>query len=149
MEDAREDVRATREQISETAGELSDRIHEVERKLNPLEYVREYPWAALAIATGIGVAISVTRADRKAAKAGMRGAKAAGSAVASGAAKLKDQAVDLVQHHDEAESGDAASQNANAAAEPSVGSRIRDRFQSSVHGLLSHGLDELLREIRR
>jgi hypothetical protein len=146
IEDARADVQATRRQISETADQLSTQVHErvaeVKRQVNPLEYVREYPWASLAIATGIGLGISLARADRKAAKAAVRGAKAAGGAIASGAVELKDRAVDMVQQH-----GEAAAE-APAAGEPSVVGRVREQLQSSVHALLSHGLDELMRELR-
>jgi hypothetical protein len=157
IEDARDDVRATRRQLSETADELSSEVHErvdeAKRAMNPLEYAREYPWAALGIAAALGLGIGLTRADRKAAKAGVRGAKSAGAAMASGAADLassvKDRAVDLVQHHGSADSGEQQASDMEADTPSSVGSRIRDRVQSSVHDLLAHGLDELLREIRR
>jgi hypothetical protein len=149
IEEAREDVRATRRQIAETADELSARVDEAKQKVNPMEYVRQYPWAALAIATGVGLGISLTRADRKAAKASVRGARAAGAGIASGAVELKDRAVDLVHSRESGPSDESAAANDDAAAHPSVGSRIRDRIQSSVHDLLAHGLDELMSEIRR
>jgi len=149
IEDARNDVRATRRQISETADELSDRVHDrvssAKDAVNPLEYARRYPWAALAIAAGVGLGVALTRAEKRAARAAVKGAKAAGGAIATGAVDLKDQAMDRV-HGDDSE---PSASNADAAAEPSLGSRIGDRIQSSVYELLSHGLDELVRGMRR
>jgi hypothetical protein len=61
---------------------------------------------------------------------------------------VKEHAVDLVRQHGEADSSGAQGDHADAAAHHSMGSRIRDRVQTSVHDLLAHGLDELLHEIR-
>jgi len=150
IEDARDDLRATRNQIANTADELSDRVHQgvesAKRKVNPLDYAREYPWPAIGIAAAIGLGLSLSGADKKAARAAAKGAKAAGGALASGAVALKDQAVEAVQHH-----GDSApaAEEADANAEPSMGDRIRDRVQSSIHDLLAHGLNELMRDLHR
>jgi len=148
IEDARSDLRATRNQIATTADALSDRVHDevdsAKKKINPLDYAREYPWAAIGVAAGIGLALSLSGADKRAARAAVKGAKAAGGAIADGAVELKDRAVELAQHRDPGPSAE----NTDAAAEPSVGSRIRDRIQSSVYELLSHGLDELVRGMR-
>lgn len=148
IEDARDDIRATRDQIADTADQLSDRLHDqvdsAKRKVNPLEYARQYPWAAIGVAAGLGLALSLSGADKRAARAAVKGAKAAGGAIAGGAMELKDRAVELAKRDD----AEPSAESTDAAAEPSVGGRIRDRIQSSVYELLSHGLDELVRGIR-
>jgi len=47
---------------------MSDAISELERKVDLTQKIREYPWAAVGVAFGAGIALSASRADVKAAK---------------------------------------------------------------------------------
>jgi hypothetical protein len=60
--DVRRDIELTRERMSSTLAQL-------EHKLNVVELVREHPWPALAAAIGVGVLLSGSGADVKAAAA--------------------------------------------------------------------------------
>jgi Protein of unknown function (DUF3618) len=60
--DVRRDIELTRERMSSTLAQL-------EHKLNVVELVREHPWPALAAAVGVGVLLSGSGADVKAAAA--------------------------------------------------------------------------------
>lgn len=60
--DVRRDIEMTRERISTTLAQL-------ERKTNVAQIVRDHPWPTIAAAVGVGVLLSGTRADVKAAAA--------------------------------------------------------------------------------
>jgi hypothetical protein len=60
--DVRRDIELTRERMSSTLAQL-------EHKLNVMELVRDHPWPALAAAVGVGVLLSGSSADVKAAAA--------------------------------------------------------------------------------
>jgi hypothetical protein len=60
--DVRRDIELTRERMSSTLAQL-------EHKLNVMELVRDHPWPALAAAVGVGVLLSGSQADVKAAAA--------------------------------------------------------------------------------
>jgi hypothetical protein len=60
--DVRRDIELTRERMSTTLAQL-------EQKLNVLQLVRDHPWPALAAAVGVGVLLSGSQADVKAAAA--------------------------------------------------------------------------------
>jgi hypothetical protein len=60
--DVRRDIELTRERMSSTLAQL-------EHKLNLMELVRDHPWPALAAAVGVGVLLSGSGADVKAAAA--------------------------------------------------------------------------------
>ncbi|MDQ3948908.1 MAG: DUF3618 domain-containing protein [Gemmatimonadota bacterium] len=60
--DVRRDIELTRERMSSTLAQL-------EHKLNVVELVRDHPWPALAAAVGVGVLLSGSQADVKAAAA--------------------------------------------------------------------------------
>jgi ElaB/YqjD/DUF883 family membrane-anchored ribosome-binding protein len=85
---ARDQVQQTRAHLFETLDELEAKFTEpakaVARRLDVVQVVRDNPWPALAVAVGVGVAISTTGADRKAAAATVEGAKKAGAAAADG-----------------------------------------------------------------
>lgn len=123
--DARLDIAATRTQLSEDYAELEERVSStvdgVKQKVNVAALVRRHPWPALAAAFVAGVALSVTGADRKAARAATRVAKAApelarrgaslaARATAGGASQLAVAAVERIRRDD--------------ALDPSVGSDI-------------------------
>ena len=60
--DVRRDIELTRERMSSTLAQL-------EHKLNVVQLVREHPWPAIAAAVGVGVLLSGSGADVKAAAA--------------------------------------------------------------------------------
>jgi Protein of unknown function (DUF3618) len=60
--DVRRDIELTRERMSSTLAQL-------EHRLNVMELVRDHPWPALAAAVGVGVLLSGSSADVKAAAA--------------------------------------------------------------------------------
>ena len=60
--DVRRDIELTRERMSTTLAQL-------EHKLNVVQLVRDHPWPALAAAVGVGVLLSGSQADVKAAAA--------------------------------------------------------------------------------
>ena len=60
--DVRRDIELTRERMSSTLAQL-------EHKLNVMQLVRDNPWPAIAAAVGVGVLLSGSRADVKAAAA--------------------------------------------------------------------------------
>jgi hypothetical protein len=60
--DVRRDIELTRERMSTTLAQL-------EHKLNVMQLVRDHPWPALATAVGVGVLLSGSSADVKAAAA--------------------------------------------------------------------------------
>lgn len=60
--DVRRDIELTRERMSTT-------LEQLEHKLNVVQLVRDHPWPALAAAVGVGVLLSGSSADVKAAAA--------------------------------------------------------------------------------
>ena len=70
--DVRRDIEMTRERISTTLAQL-------ERKTNVVQIVKDHPWPALAAAVGVGVLLSGSRADIKAAAATAAATKGASS----------------------------------------------------------------------
>jgi hypothetical protein len=60
--DVRRDIELTRERMSSTLAQL-------EHKLNVMQLVRDHPWPAIAAAVGVGVLLSGSGADVKAAAA--------------------------------------------------------------------------------
>jgi hypothetical protein len=89
---ARDDVERTRAHISETIDEIETRliapVKAVQQRLDLLQLVRDHPWPALATAIGVGVAVSVTRADVKAVTIAKEKAIDAGTAAARAAREL-------------------------------------------------------------
>ena len=57
-----------RADIEQTRARMSDAISELESKVDLTQKVREHPWGAVGVAFGAGIALSVSRADVKAAK---------------------------------------------------------------------------------
>jgi uncharacterized protein DUF3618 len=60
--DVRRDIELTRERMSST-------LEQLEHKLNVMQLVRDHPWPAIAAAVGVGVLLSGSSADVKAAAA--------------------------------------------------------------------------------
>jgi hypothetical protein len=140
-EAVRQDIEATRGQLAATVAELdsvvSERIARAKQSVDPRHYARQYPWAALGIALGVGFAVALTGADRKAATGVVEGAKHAGDAIADGAEKAKDFVMDRI-HGGDADAG--AEQPAIEPAKPG----IREKFASAVDDMLHTGLTEFL-----
>ncbi|MFL5487069.1 MAG: DUF3618 domain-containing protein [Gemmatimonadaceae bacterium] len=65
MADTTTEVRAD---IEQTRARMSSAIDELERKIDVTQKVRDHPWPAVGIAFGLGVALSGSRADVKAAR---------------------------------------------------------------------------------
>ena len=57
-----------RAEIEQTRARMTNAINELERKIDVTQKVKDYPWVAVGIAFGAGVALSASRADIQAAK---------------------------------------------------------------------------------
>lgn len=57
-----------RAEIEQTRVRMSRAIAELERKVDVTQKVKDYPWAAVGVAFGAGIALSASRADVKAAR---------------------------------------------------------------------------------
>jgi hydroxyethylthiazole kinase-like sugar kinase family protein len=83
---AHDDVVRSRAQMADTVAQIEARVtgqmDAVKAKLDVVQMIRDNPWTALAIATGIGAAVSATGADTKAASAAAANARLAASATA-------------------------------------------------------------------
>lgn len=70
--DVRRDIELTRERLSTTLDEL-------EHRLNALQFVRDHPWSAIAVAVSAGVLLSGSGADVKSAAAAAGATRGAGN----------------------------------------------------------------------
>src|SRR5918992_4997678 len=73
--DVRRDIELTRERMSSTLAQL-------EHKLNVMQLVRDHPWPAVAAAVGVGVLLSGSQADVKAAAATAAATRGASNRIA-------------------------------------------------------------------
>jgi hypothetical protein len=133
LESAQQHITDTREHIAVTAAELRHVVAQRAQAVDPRTYVREYPWIALGLALGAGVALAVTGAERKAAMAAADGARKLGGALADGA----NAAAGAVMHQ---------FSNDDTAPEPAGtgDSGLRGRVRGAIDGLLYSGLEEIL-----
>ena len=87
---AHDDVVNTRARMADTVAQIEARVtgqmDTVKAKLDIVQRIRDNPWTALAVATGVGAAISATGADSKAASAVASAAKS-GASIATEKAK--------------------------------------------------------------
>lgn len=101
IERAQQQVAADRTAIGETVTEMRELVHDsVDRAkaaADPRTYIREYPWIALALVFGAGVAVAMTGAERAAAHGVVDATKKAGSALGEKAGDAKDFIVEKVQ----------------------------------------------------
>lgn len=88
--DVRRDIELTRNRISDTLGEL-------EQKLNVTQIVKDNPWPALALAVGAGVLLSGSRADVKAAAATVTATRGASGRIGTVLDDLVSQVVQSFQ----------------------------------------------------
>jgi hypothetical protein len=148
IEIARREVEQTRAHIEETTAELKaavgDRVTRAKRSVDPRHYAREYPWAAIGLAIGVGLAIGLSGADRKAATGAVAGVKKAGEAIGDGAVAAKDAVVERFHgSNDDAAAPAPQGDEIVDASEPGIGG-LRGRVSSAVDDLLYTGLQEVL-----
>lgn len=90
IERAQQQVASDRQKIGETANELRqlvrDHVDEAKTAVDPRTYARQYPWLALGLVFGAGIAIAMTGAER-----------AVGGAIGDKAVDAKDFIVDKVK----------------------------------------------------
>lgn len=83
---ARDEVVATRARMADTVGRIEARVtgqmETVKAKLDVVQMIQDNPWTSIAVATGIGVAISASGADVKAAAVTAEAARQAARATA-------------------------------------------------------------------
>jgi hypothetical protein len=81
---ARDDVRGTRAQLSDTIAELEERVtaplRTVKRSLDVGQMVKDHPWVALTVAVGAGVAVATTGVDAKVGALAVEKARQGGAA---------------------------------------------------------------------
>ena len=68
-----------RAEIEQTRTRISCAIAELERKVDVTQKVRDYPWAAVGVAFGAGIALSASRVDVRAARVTADATKETGS----------------------------------------------------------------------
>jgi len=68
-----------RAEIEQTRTRISGAIAELERKVDVTQKVRDYPWAAVGVAFGAGIALSASRVDVRAARVTADATKETGS----------------------------------------------------------------------
>ncbi len=68
-----------RAEIEQTRTRISGAIAELERKVDVTQKVRDYPWAAVGVAFGAGIALSASRVDVRAARITADATKETGS----------------------------------------------------------------------
>ena len=145
-EDVQRDIALTRERMSETIAELdsriSDRVAAVKEKLDVGQLVQEHPWAALAVAVGVGVLLAGTGADERAARATVRAAKAAPGTTADLAKRGWDAAVNKVRVGDDGASASEVDAGDGSRTESGLGDRMRDTITRAL------GVDELIGHMR-
>ena len=78
-----EPTKEVRADIEETRARMSGAIAELERKVDIAQRVKEHPWAAVGIAFGAGVALSVSRQDVTAARVTADATRQTGSKLGS------------------------------------------------------------------
>ena len=154
-EAAKQDIAATRERMSGTIAEIERRvsgsIEGVKEKVDLASLVRQHPWPALAVAFVAGVALSATRADRKAATATTRAAKRAPEAAKRGAASAARATVagvsQLAAAAKERIAGSSDDQGPDDAADPrGLKAKAAGALQAQVQELrdeVNRGADEL------
>ena len=140
--DVQRDIARTRERMSETIAELDAQISEgvetVKEKLDVMRLAQEHPWPALAVALGLGLLLAGTGADKKAARATVRAAKAAPGATADLARRGVDGAKGLIGRNGDGDGSDEAI----TEQEPGFG----DRLSSTIRRVI--GVDDLLGQMR-
>lgn len=150
VERAQQQVASDRIKIEETTTELRqlvhDRVDDVKSAVDPRTYIRQYPWIALGLLFGAGVAVAMTGADRAAAEGVVDAAKKAGSALGEKTVDAKDFVMDKVKG-DEPDPLIYADGGAEQPIErpTSVGDRILGAVDSLAYRALQPVLDDMRR----
>jgi hypothetical protein len=101
VERAQQQVVTDRIKIVETTTELRqlvhDRVDDVKTAADPRTYIRQYPWIALGLLFGAGVAVAMTGADRAVAEGAVDAVKKSGNALGEKTADAKDFVVEKVK----------------------------------------------------
>jgi hypothetical protein len=128
----RHEIAETRAHLGETAAELKQTIAQragrAKQAVSPAHYASEYPWVALGLALGAGLALALTGAEAKTARAAAGSARRAGTAIGDGAIAAANAVADKLSRDSAPEPRD----------EPDRGER------SAIHALLDDGLEEAL-----
>lgn len=136
--DVQRDIAMTRDRMSDTIAELdariSQRIAVVQERFDLNQLVEDHPWAALAVALGVGVLLAGTGADGKAARATVRAAKSAPGATADLARRGWGAAAAVVGRDG---NGQPALDD-----EPGLADRVRNTITRAT------GVDELISQMR-
>ena len=150
IERAQQQVVDDRKKIDDTTAEirqlLHDRVDGAKKTIDPRTYIREYPWVALGLVFGAGVAIAMTGADRAAAKGVVDAAKSAGGALGDKAGDAKDFVVEKVK----GEEPDPLIYADGGAEKPierhvSVGQRLIGKLDDVVFEALQPVIEEMRR----
>lgn len=134
LESARRDIAETREHIADTAAELRHVVTKRAEVVDPRTYIRDFPWIALALAVGAGVALGMTGAERQAAEAAADGARKFGGALVDGVSAATDAVI-----HQFSNDG-----SAHEPADTDESGGVRGRVRGAIDELLSSGLEEIL-----
>ncbi len=134
-DDVRYEMKDTRRQLGETAGqlnaELSARAAKARERVNVIEMARRHPLLAVAIAVGAGVAIASSHTDEKAV-----------DAAKSGSTKALDKARQLVDRDDESGVPVVASSEESESS-PGPIKRFVDKQVSMLGDELRKGASEI------
>jgi len=138
--------------IEETTTEIRqlvhDRVDEVKTAVDPRTYIRQYPWIAVGLLFGAGVAVAMTGADRAVARGAVGSVKKAGSALGEKTVDAKDFVVEKVKG-DEPDPLIYADGGAEKPIErhTSVGDRILGAVDSLAYRTFQPVLDDMRRAI--
>jgi hypothetical protein len=98
---AHDDVVNTRARMADTVAQIEARVtgqmDAVKAKLDVVQMIRDNPWTAIAVATGVGAAISGTGSDRKAATAAVDAARQGATIAAEKAKQAGAATVDALK----------------------------------------------------
>ncbi|HEY4305453.1 MAG TPA: hypothetical protein VGM82_13335 [Gemmatimonadaceae bacterium] len=149
-EEALQKVVADRDRIDATVAELREVVREniadAKRRVDPRTYIRQYPWIALGLVLGAGVAVAMTGADRKAVKAGADAAESAGEAIHDAAVDAKEFAV----HKTNGDEPDPLTFADGGADQPIEWPRtLGDRVRGVADSLLYRAIGPVLDDMRR
>ena len=101
IERAQQQVAADRDRIDETAAELRRVVHErvdhAKAAVDPRTYARQFPWVAVGLVFGAGVAFAMSGADTAAAHGLVDATKKAGDTIGEKTVDAKDFVVQKVK----------------------------------------------------
>ena len=117
---AHDDVVATRARMAETIAQIEGRVtgqmDAVKAKLDVVQMIKDNPWTALALATGLGAAISATGTDAKVASAAADKTREAASLAAEKARQAGSAAAEAIKAAPGAAKDSASSIKSGVAA---------------------------------